>query len=180
MLGRLKVEHNDLDIRLVVKAGPRNCCPCWRRGEIDLIVGRLYEPAVPTALCASLSTRSRSPSSPDMIIPFSASPRNRSRTVLLPRQGEGERLSIFFHPISSSSSSLRSSSYVIHERRSPTFHPPSSPSPAMMVGTNRGMLRCPCRRAPTRRADLPIFPDRALPPATIFVECLKAYLAEIA
>src|SRR4051794_22234864 len=46
VLGRLKVEHNDLDIRLV-EGRTEEVLPMLAAGEIDLIVGRLYEPAVP-------------------------------------------------------------------------------------------------------------------------------------
>ena len=46
VLGRLKVEHNDLDIRLV-EGRTEELLPMLAAGEIDLIVGRLYEPAVP-------------------------------------------------------------------------------------------------------------------------------------
>ena len=46
VLGRLKVEHNDLDIRLV-EGRTEEVLPMLAAGEIDLIVGRLYEPVVP-------------------------------------------------------------------------------------------------------------------------------------
>ena len=191
VLGRLKVEHTDLDIRLV-EGRTEELLPMLAAGEIDLIVGRLYEPAVPDGFVREplyeepISILARSDHPVFQLEPVTVS-KLRRYDLLLPTvsQRVGQEIEHLLSQLDlTPSSSLRSSSYgFIREMLHSTDLISIMPRLMMVGDLLRGTLRVvplPVP-APRRPAGLIYSRDRALPPAsTVFVECLKAYLAEIA
>jgi LysR family transcriptional regulator, pca operon transcriptional activator len=191
VLGRLKVEHNDLDIRLV-EGRTEEVLPLLAAGEIDLIVGRLYEPAVPDGFVREplyeepISILARYDHPVFQLEPVTVS-KLRCYDLLLPTvsQRVGQEIEHLLSQLDlTPSSSLRSSSYgFIREMLHSTDLISIMPRLMMVGDLLRGTLRVvplPVP-APRRPAGLIYSRNRALPLAsTIFVECLKTYLAEIA
>src|SRR3954454_12495261 len=190
VLSRLKVEHNDLDIRLV-EGRTEELLPLLAAGEIDLIVGRLYAPAVPDGFVREplyeepISILARSDHPVFQFEPVTVSILRRY-DLLLPTvsQRVGQEIEHLLSQLDLTPSlSLRSSSYgFIREMLHFTDLISVMPRLMMVGDLLRGTLRVvPLPVPPPRRpAGLIHSRDRAPPPAGgIFIECLKAYLAEI-
>ena len=161
-------------------------------GEIDLIVGRLYEPTVPDGFVREslyeepISILARYDHPVFQLEPITVS-KLRRYDLLLPTvsQRVGQEIEHLLSQLDlTPSSSLRSSSYgFIREMLHSTDLISIMPRLMMVGDLLRGTLRVvplPVP-APRRPASLIHSRDRALPPAgSIFVEGLKAYLTEIA
>jgi LysR family pca operon transcriptional activator len=189
-LTRLKKEHPGIGVRLE-QGRTEELLPKLAAGEIDLIVGRLYEPAVPDGFPReplweepiSILARtehpvfaSRSPTLEEL----------RRYDLVLPTvsQRVGQEIETLLEMLAlRPTASLRSSSYgFIREMLHATDM--ISVMPRLMMAGD--LLRATLRvvplpiPAPPRPAGLILSRDRPLPPAgQAFVACLRAYLAEI-
>ena len=190
-LVRLKLTHPDVKVRLR-QGRTEELLPLLASGELDLIVGRLYEPAVPDGFAReplwtepiSVLARADHPM-------FSRAGRCRSRSCAAttsscpPSPSVSGRRSSTCSRCSAScrQSSLRSSSYgFIREMLLATDLISIMPRLMMAGDLLRGALRVvplPIP-APDRPAGLIMPRDRALPPAgRAFVECLRTHVAEV-
>jgi LysR family pca operon transcriptional activator len=190
VLSRLARTHPDIKIGLQ-QGRTEELLPTLAAGEIDLIVGRLYEPAMPDgfvreALWAEpLSILARAghpvtrdgPPSVKML---------REYALVLPTvtQRVGQEIEHLLFVLGlDAAASLRSSSYgLIREMLHDTDRLSIMPRMMMVGDLLRGTLQVVALpiEAPPRPAGLITAAGRVLPPACrTFVECLRAYIAEI-
>jgi len=189
-LTRLKREHPGIGVRLE-QGRTEELLPKLAAGEIDLIVGRLYEPATPDRFPReplweepiSILARAEHPV-------FALRPPGleqlRRYDLVLPTvsQRVGQEIEALLELLAlQPNASLRSSSYgFIREMLHATDMISVMPRLMMAGDLLRGTLRVvplPIP-APPRPAGLILARDRPLPaPAQAFVACLRAYLAEI-
>jgi LysR family pca operon transcriptional activator len=190
VLTRLKALKPDIRVRLE-QGRTEDLLPLLASGEIDLIVGRLYEPPVPDAFARealwtepiSILARARHPVFAleavdidhlrlyDLVLP--------TVTQRVGQEIEGLLASLGLEP----GSSFRSSSHGFIREMLHGADVLSVMPRLMMVGDLlRGTLRIvplPIA-APERPAGLILARDRALPQAgRAFVECLRAYVREL-
>ena len=190
-LTRLKAEHPGIAVRLD-QGRTEDLLPKLAAGEIDLIVGRLYEPAIPDGF-------SREPlwEEPISILARAEHPifamrkptleQLRRYDLILPTvsQRVGQEIETLLEMLAlEPTSSLRSSSYgFIREMLHATDLISVMPRLMMAGDLLRGTLKVvplPVP-APPRPAGIILPRDRALPPAGhAFIACLRAYVAEIA
>jgi LysR family pca operon transcriptional activator len=189
-LTRLKREHPGIGVRLE-QGRTEELLPKLAAGEIDLIVGRLYEPAMPDGFPReplweepiSILARADHPV-------FASRPPTleelRHYDLVLPTvsQRVGQEIEALLEMLAlQPAASLRSSSYgFIREMLHATDMISVMPRLMMAGDLLRGTLRVvplPIP-APPRPAGLILSRDRPLPPAgQAFVACLRAYLLEI-
>jgi LysR family pca operon transcriptional activator len=189
-LTRLKREHPGIGVRLE-QGRTEELLPKLAAGEIDLIVGRLYEPATPDRFPReplweepiSILARAEHPV-------FALRPPGleqlRRYDLVLPTvsQRVGQEIEALLELLAlQPNASLRSSSYgFIREMLHATDMISVMPRLMMAGDLLRGTLRVvplPIP-APPRPAGLILARDRPLPaPAQAFVACLRAYLTEI-
>lgn len=189
-LTRLKREHPGIGVRLE-QGRTEELLPKLAAGEIDLIVGRLYEPATPDRFPReplweepiSILARAEHPV-------FTLRPPGleqlRRYDLVLPTvsQRVGQEIEALLELLAlQPNASLRSSSYgFIREMLHATDMISVMPRLMMAGDLLRGTLRVvplPIP-APPRPAGLILARDRPLPaPAQAFVACLRAYLTEI-
>jgi LysR family pca operon transcriptional activator len=189
-LTRLKREHPGIGVRLE-QGRTEELLPKLAAGEIDLIVGRLYEPAIPDGFPReplweepiSILARADHPV-------FASRPPTleelRHYDLVLPTvsQRVGQEIETLLEMLAlQPAASLRSSSYgFIREMLHATDMISVMPRLMMAGDLLRGTLRVvplPIP-APPRPAGLILSRDRPLPPAgEAFVACLRAYLLEI-
>lgn len=189
-LARLKAAHPGIAVRL---QGGRTeeLLPLLASGEIDLIVGRLYEPAVPDGFARealwtepiSVLARAGHP-----VLAGAATAEDLARYgLVLPTvtQRVGQEIEHLLSLLGiASATALRSSSYgFIREMLHGTDLLSVMPRLMMVGDLLRGTLRVvplPIP-APDRPAGLILPRGRAVPPAGLaFAECLRAHVAEIA
>jgi LysR family transcriptional regulator, pca operon transcriptional activator len=189
-LARLKTTHPDIKVRLQ-QGRTEDLLPLLGSGEIDLIVGRLYEPAVPDEFA-------REPlwTEPISILARTGHPVFsgtvtldvlRRYDLVLPTvsQRVGQEIEHLLVLLGlQPTTSLRSSSYgFIREMLHATDLISVMPRLMMVGDLLRGTLKVvplPIP-APDRPAGLILPRDRPLPPAgRIFIECLRAFVGEIA
>jgi LysR family transcriptional regulator, pca operon transcriptional activator len=189
-LVRLKITHPDITIR-VREGRTEDLLPLLAAGEIDLIVGRLYEPASPDRFVREplwtepISILAR----PEHPIFFSQITEEalRGYDVMLPSvtQKVGQDIDQVVSLLGlTRTASLRSSSYgFIREMLQATDLIAVMPRLMMAGDLFRGTLKVvplPIA-APDRPAGLIQPPERALSPAgEAFAACLRAYVGEIA
>jgi LysR family pca operon transcriptional activator len=189
-LTRLKAAHPDIKVRLQ-EGRTGDLLPLLATGEIDLIVGRLYEPAVPDRFQReplwtepiSILARTEHPIFADQVTPEALG----RYELVLPTVGQRVGLEIE-HLLAllglAPASSLRSSSYgFIREMLHATDLISVMPRLMMVGDLLRGTLKVvplPIP-APDRPAGLILSSDRTLPPAgRALVQCLRAFVKEIA
>jgi LysR family pca operon transcriptional activator len=189
VLVQLKTTHPDLKILLHHGRGA-DLFPLLASGEIDLIVGRLYEPAAPDGFRReslwsepiSIVARSGHPIFADTVTADSL----RRYDLVLPTMSQriGQEIEHLLEMLGvEPTAPLRSSSPgVIREMLHGTDSISMAPRLMLLGDLLRGTLRfAPLPiPAPERPAGL-IFPrDRPLPPAAgAFVQCLRGYICEI-
>ncbi len=189
VLARLRASDPDLRVRLQ-QGRTEDLMPLLAAGEIDLIVGRLYEPAVPDRFARealwtepiSVLARSRHPVFSGAVTVDAL----RRYELVLPTvsQRVGQEIERLLALLGlQPTTSLRSSSYgFIREMLHATDLISVMPRLMMVGDLLRGTLRVvplPIP-APDRPAGLILPRDRALPPAgRTFVDCLRAYVGEI-
>jgi LysR family transcriptional regulator, pca operon transcriptional activator len=189
-LARLKTTEPGIKVQLQ-QGRTEDLLPLLASGEIDLIVGRLYEPALPDAF-------SREPlwTEPISILARAGHPifsgtvtveALRGQELVLPTitQRVGQEIEHLLALLGlTPTSSLRSSSYgLIREMLHATDLISVMPRLMMVGDLLRGTLRVVPLPIPTpdRPAGLILPRDRELPPAgRVFVECLRAFVREIA
>lgn len=190
VLSRLARTHPDIKIGLQ-QGRTEELLPPLATGEIDLIVGRLYEPTMPDgfvreALWAEpLSILARTghpvtrdgPPTAEML---------RKYDLVLPTvtQRVGQEIEHLLFVLGlDPAAALRSSSYgLIREMLHDTDRLSIMPRMMMVGDLLRGTLQVVALpiEAPPRPAGLIMASDRALPPACrTFVDCLRSYVAEI-
>ena len=190
-LARLKALRPDIRLRLQ-QGRTEDLRPLLAAGEIDLIVGRLYEPAVPDGL-----VREALWMEPIAILaraghalftaPSVTAGTLRDFDLILPTvsQRVGQEIEhllalLDLAPVAK----LRSSSYgFIREMLYGTDMIAMMPSLLMAGDLMRGTLRLVPLPVPTpqRPAGTILAPGRPLPPAGLaFLACLRAYVAELA
>jgi LysR family pca operon transcriptional activator len=190
-LTRLKALHPQIRVRMQ-QGRTEELLPLLASGEIDLIVGRLYLPAVPDgfgreALWAepiSILARAGHPLFADEPVTFDAL---RRCDLVLPTitQRVGQEIENLLAALGLASTAwLRSSSYgFIREMLYGTDLLSVMPRLLMVGDLMRGTLRVvplPIE-APDRPAGFILPRTRPLPPAgRAFVACLRAYVAELA
>lgn len=190
VLSRLAHAHPDIKIRLQ-QGRMEDLLPPLANGELDLVVGRLYEPSssdgfLREALWAepiSILARAGHPVSRDGPPTVAML---REYDLMLPSVTQRVGLEID-HLLSllglDASVSLRSSSYgLIREMLHDTDRLSVMPRLMMVGDLLRGTLQVLALpiEAPPRPAGLVIAAGRDLPPAArTFVDCLRAYIAEI-
>jgi LysR family pca operon transcriptional activator len=189
-LTRLKAAHPGIGVRLD-QGRTEDLLPKLAAGEIDLIVGRLYEPAIPDGF-------SREPlwEEPISILARAEHPifaagkptleQLRRYDLILPTvsQRVGQEIETLLEMLAlEPTTSLRSSSYgFIREMLHATDLISVMPRLMMAGDLLRGTLKVvplPVP-APPRPAGIILPRDRALPPAGhAFIACLRAHVAEI-
>jgi LysR family pca operon transcriptional activator len=190
VLTRLKAAHPRIGIRLL-QGRTKELLPLLAAGEIDLIVGRLYEPSTPDSFerealwtePISILARAEHPIFSEPVTPESL----RRFDLVLPTitQRVGEEIEEMLSLLSlDATASLRSSSYsFIREMLHGTDLLAVMPRLMMVGDLLRGALRVvplPLP-APDRPAGLILPRNRRLHPAAdLFVASLRAYVAEIA
>jgi LysR family pca operon transcriptional activator len=189
-LTRLKREHPGIAVRLE-QGRTEELLPKLAAGEIDLIVGRLYEPAIPDGFAReplweepiSILARADHPVFAEGV----ATPEQlRRHDLILPTvsQRVGQEIETLLDLLAlSPTNALRSSSYgFIREMLHGTDLISVMPRLMMAGDLLRGTLRVvplPVP-APPRPAGLILPRDRPLPPAGhAFLACLRAHVAEI-
>ena len=190
VLARLKAAHPGVRIRLL-QGRTKELLPLLASGEIDLIVGRLYEPSVPDGFrrealwSEPISVLARA-EHPIFSEPVSVAAIQRYDLVLPTiTQRVGEEIEQFLSLLGlDAATSLRSSSYsFIREMLHETDVLAVTPRLMMIGDLLRGALRVvplPLP-APDRPAGLILPRDRTLPPAAqMFATSLRAYVGEIA
>lgn len=189
-LTRLKVEHPGIAVRLE-QGRTEELLPKLAAGEIDLIVGRLYEPAIPDGFAReplweepiSILARADHPVFAEGVATLE---QLRRHDLILPTvsQRVGQEIETLLDLLAlSPTNSLRSSSYgFIREMLHGTDLISVMPRLMMAGDLLRGTLRVvplPVP-APPRPAGLILPRDRPLPPAGhAFLACLRAHVAEI-
>jgi LysR family pca operon transcriptional activator len=189
-LARLKATHPDIKARLR-QGRTEELLPLLASGELDLIVGRLYEPVVPDGFAReplwtepiSILARTGHPVFAHGLVTVA---QLRSYDLVLPTvtQRVGQEIEHLLSLLGLvPASSLRSTSYgFIREMLLATDLISVMPRLMMAGDLLRGALRVvplPIP-APDRPAGLILPRDRALPQAgRAFVECLRAHVAEI-
>ena len=189
-LVRLKATHPDVKVRLR-QGRTEELLPLLASGELDLIVGRLYEPAVPDGFAREplwtepISVLARAGHPMFSHRPVSVEELRRYDLVLpTVTQRVGQEIEHLLSLLDLvPASSLRSSSYgFIREMLLATDLISVMPRLMMAGDLLRGALRVvplPIP-APDRPAGLILPRDRALPQAgRAFVECLRAHVAEV-
>jgi len=189
-LGRLKAVNPQIRVRLQ-EGRTRDLLPLLASGEIDLIVGQLYEPALPDRFAReplwtepiSILARSEHPIFADAVTAEAL----RRYDLVLPTVSQRVGLEIE-HLLAllglQPTTSLRSSSYgFIREMLHATDLISVMPRLMLVGDLLRGTLKVvplPIP-APDRPAGLILCRERALPPAArTLVQCLRDFLAEIA
>jgi LysR family transcriptional regulator, pca operon transcriptional activator len=189
-LSRLKADYPHIKVRLQ-EGRTGDLLPLLASGEIDLIVGQLYEPAIPDRFSReplwtepiSILARSEHPIFADAITADAL----RRYELVLPTVSQRVGLEIE-HLLAllglQSTTSLRSSSYgFIREMLHATDLISVMPRLMMVGDLLRGTLRVVPLPIPTpdRPAGLILSGERKLPPAgRALVQCLRAFVAEIA
>lgn len=195
-LVRLKATRPDITVRLR-QGRTEELLPLLTSGELDLIVGRLYEPAVPDGFAReplwaepiSVLARAGHPvfaRGPAAVATAVSVEELRRYDLVLPTvtQRVGQEIEHLLSLLGlAPASSLRSSSYgFIREMLLATDLISVMPRLMMAGDLLRGALRVvplPIP-APDRPAGLILPRDRALPQAgRAFVECLRAHVAEV-
>jgi LysR family pca operon transcriptional activator len=188
-LVRLKSTHPDVKVRLR-QGRTEELLPLLAAGELDLIVGRLYEPAVPDGFAREplwtepISILARA-GHPIFACGSVSAEELRRYDLVLPTvtQRVGQEIEHLLSLLGLVPASLRSSSYgFIREMLLATDLISVMPRLMMAGDLLRGALRVvplPIP-APDRPAGLILPRDRALPQAgRAFVECLRAHVAEV-
>jgi LysR family transcriptional regulator, pca operon transcriptional activator len=189
VLARLTTAHPEIKVRLQ-QGRTTDLLPLLASGELDLIVGRLYEPAVPDGFRReplwsepiSILARSEHPIFSGTVTVDSL----RHYDLVLPTVSQlvGQEIEHLLALLGlEPSPSLRSSSYgFIREMLHATDLISIMPRLMMLGDLLRGTLRIvplPIP-APDRPAGLILPRDRTLPPpARVFVGCLRVYIREI-
>lgn len=189
-LARLMAAHPHITVRLQ-QGRTEDLLPVLASGEIDLIVGRLYAPAVPDRFereplwtePISILARAEHPIFSDAVTVEAL----RRHDLVLPTvsQRVGQEIEHLLALLGlQPTASLRSSSYgFIREMLHATDLISVMPRLMMVGDLLRGTLKVvplPIP-APDRPAGLILSRDRALPPVgRAFIECLRAYVGEIA
>ena len=189
-LARLKATDPDIRVRLQ-QGRTEDLLPLLASGEIDLIVGRLYAPAVPDGFARetlwtepiSILVRTEHPIFSEAVTVDAF----RRYDLVLPTvsQRVGQEIEHLLALLGlQPTTSLRSNSYgFIREMLHATDLIAVMPRLMMVGDLLRGTLQVvplPIP-APDRPAGLILPRDRALPPAGRgFIECLRAYVSEIA
>ncbi|MBO1073245.1 LysR family transcriptional regulator [Roseomonas marmotae] len=186
----LKAQHPHLRVRLE-QGRTEDLLPKLASGEIDMIVGRLYEPALPDGFLReplweepiSVLARIDHPIFRLPRIPVDAL---RHYDLVLPTvsQRVGQEIDAFLALLAlTPASSLRSSSYgFIREMLHGTDMISAMPRLMMAGDLLRGTLRVVplAAKAARRPAGIILPPNRPLPPAGhAFVTALRAHIAEI-
>ena len=187
---RLKLTHPDVKVRLR-QGRTEELLPLLASGELDLVVGRLYEPAVPDGFAREplwtepISVLARADHPVFAGGPVSVEELHRYDLVLpTVTQRVGQEIEHLLSLLGLvPTASLRSSSYgFIREMLLATDLISIMPRLMMAGDLLRGALRVvplPIP-APDRPAGLIMPRDRALPPAgRAFVECLRTHVAEV-
>ena len=189
VLTRLKAVHPSVKVRLL-QGRTKELLPLLASGEIDLIVGRLYEPATPDGFKRealwtepiSFLARAEHPIFAEAVTVDTL----RRYDLILPTitQRVGEEIEHLLSLLGlDATRSLRSSSYsLIREMLHETDALALAPRLMMVGDLLRGALRVVPLPfpAPDRPAGLILPRDRLLPPAAqMFVASLRAYVAEI-
>ena len=189
VLARLTTAHPEIKVRLQ-QGRTTDLLPLLASGEIDLIVGQLYEPAVPDGFRReplwsepiSILARSEHPIFSATVTVDSL----RRYDLVLPTvsQRVGQEIEHLLALLGlEPSASLRSSSYgFIREMLHATDLISIMPRLMMLGDLLRGTLRIVSLPipAPERPAGLILPRDRTLPPpACAFVQCLRVYIREI-
>jgi len=189
VLARLKTAHPDIKLRLE-QGRTTDLLPLLASGEIDLIVGRLYEPAMPDGFRReplwsepiSILARSEHPMFSETVSVDSL----RRYDLVLPTvsQRVGQEIEHLLAMLGlEPTAPLRSSSYgFIREMLHATDSLSIMPRLMMLGDLLRGTLRIASLPipAPDRPAGLILPRDRELPPAArAFVQCLRSYIREI-
>jgi LysR family pca operon transcriptional activator len=189
-LARLKATHPDIKVRLR-QGRTEDLLPLLASGELDLIVGRLYEPAVPDGFAREplwaepISILART-GHPIFAQGHATVEELRRYDLVLPTvtQRVGQEIEHLLSLLGlEPTTSLRSNSYgFIREMLLATDLLSVMPRLMMAGDLLRGALRVvplPIP-APDRPAGLILPRDRALPQAgRAFVECLRAHVAEV-
>ena len=189
-LARLRAAHPGMKVRLQ-QGRTETLLPLLATGEIDLIVGRLYEAAVPdgflreTLWAEPISVLARA-GHPILMLDAVTAQDLRSYDLVLPMitQRVGQEIEHLLSLLGlDSATSLRSSSSgFIREMLHGTDLLSVMPRLMMVGDLLRGTLRVvplPIA-APDRPAGLILPRGRVLPPAgRAFADCLRAYVAEI-
>ncbi|WP_424135784.1 LysR family transcriptional regulator [Roseomonas chloroacetimidivorans] len=189
-LTRLKTQHPGIAVRLD-QGRTEDLLPKLAAGEIDLIVGRLYEPAMPDGFLREplweepISILARA-EHPVFAMERPSLEELRRYELILPTvsQRVGQEIEIQLETLAlAPAASLRSSSYgfireMLHASDLISVMPRLMMAGDLLRGTLRVVpLPVP---APPRPAGLILPRDRPLPPAGhAFVACLRAYVSEI-
>ncbi len=189
-LVRLRLTHPDVKVRLR-QGRTEELLPLLASGELDLIVGRLYEPAVPDGFAREplwtepISILARAGHPVLQHGPVSVAELHRYELILpTVTQRVGQEIEHLLSLLGLvPASSLRSSSYgFIREMLLATDMVAVMPRLMMAGDLLRGALHVvplPIP-APDRPAGLILPRDRALPQAgRAFIECLRAHVAEV-
>lgn len=189
-LTRLKAQHPHLRLRLE-QGRTEDLLPKLASGEIDLIVGRLYDPAMRDGFLREplweepISVLARA-DHPVFRLPSITAESLRPYELVLPTvsQRVGQEIEAFLEPLAlAPATSLRSSSYgFIREMLHGTDMISAMPRLMMAGDLLRGTLRVvPLPLAAPRRPAGIILPqNRALPPSGhAFLAALRAHIAEI-
>ncbi|MBP0447596.1 LysR family transcriptional regulator [Roseomonas sp. SSH11] len=189
-LTRLKQQHPQLRVRLE-QGRTEDLLPKLASGEIDLIVGRLYEPSIPDGFLREplweepISVLARL-DHPVFRLPEITMAALRPYDLVLPTvtQRVGQEIEVFLERLAlAPTSSLRSSSYgFIREMLHGTDMLSIMPRLMMAGDLLRGTLKVvPLpEKAPPRPAGIILPPNRVLPaPAHAFLAALRAHVAEI-
>jgi LysR family pca operon transcriptional activator len=188
-LVRLKSTHPDVKVRLR-QGRTEELLPLLAAGELDLIVGRLYEPAVPDGFAREplwtepISILARA-GHPIFACGSVSAEELRRYDLVLPTvtQRVGQEIEHLLSLLGLVPASLRSSSYgFIREMLLATDLISVMPRLMMAGDLLRGALRVVPLPIPAldRPAGLILPRDRALPQAgRAFVECLRAHVAEV-
>lgn len=189
VLARIKTTHPDIRILLHHGRGT-DLFPLLASGEIDLIVGRLYEPAVPDGFRReplwsepmSILARSGHPIFSETVSAQSL----RRYDLVLPTMSQriGQEIEHLLEMLGvEPTAPLRSSSPgLIRELLHTTDSISIAPRLIMLGDLLRGTIRVAALpiATPDRPAGLIVPRDRTLPPAAAtFVECLRGYVCEI-
>jgi len=190
VLARLRAAHPGIKVRLE-QGRSEELLPLLASGELDLIVGRLYEPGVPDGFLReplwtepiSVLARAEHPIFRDKVTVDAL----RRYDLVLPTvsQRVGQEIEHLLSLLGlTPTMSLRSSSYgFIREMLHATDMLSVMPRLMMVGDLLRGTLRVVTLPipAPPRPAELVLPRDHVLPAAgRAFIECLRGYVAEIA
>jgi LysR family pca operon transcriptional activator len=189
VLAKLKMTHPDLKVRLQ-HGRMLDLLPLLVSREVDLVVGRLYEPAAPDGFrreplwSEPISIVARS-GHPIFAEPVEADALRRYHLVLpTMSQRIGQEIEHLLEMLGiEPTAPLRSSSEsFIRETLYGTDSITMAPRLMLLGDVLRGTLRVAALpiTAPERPAGLILPRDRPLPPAAgVFVECLRNYICEI-